>query len=176
MTFHDTPIVGVYIIDVERIEDERGFFTRLWHPQALQAKGLNPHIAHMSASFNNSKGTLRGMHYQAEPMSEVKIVRCTQGAIYDVALDLRRDSPTFLQSFGCELTSTNQRMLYIAEGLAHGFQTLRDETEVLYLISQAYSPQHGRGVRWDDPAFGIVWPDDVRTINERDRSYPDFNR
>lgn len=176
MIFHDTAIAGVYVIEPERLEDERGFFARMWSPAALDAKGLNPRIAHMSVSFNKRKGTLRGMHYQAEPMAEAKIVRCTQGAIHDVALDLRRDSPTFLRSVACELTADNRRMLYIAEGLAHGLQTLRDDTEVLYAISLEYSPQHGRGVRWNDPAFGIVWPDDIRTMNERDRSYPDFQR
>lgn len=176
MIFHDTAVAGVYIIEPERVEDERGFFARLWCPDELRAKGLDPRLAHMSASFNRRRGTLRGMHYQAAPMAEVKIVRCTQGAIYDVALDLRRDSPTFLQSVACELSADNHRMLYIPEGLAHGFQTLRDDSEVLYAISQTYSPQHGRGVRWDDPAFGITWPDDVRTINERDRTYPDFRR
>lgn len=176
MIFHDTAIVGVYVIEPERLEDDRGFFARIWSPTALDAKGLNPRIAHMSVSFNKRKGTLRGMHYQIEPMAEAKIVRCTLGAIHDVALDLRRDSPTFLRSVACELTANNRCMLYIAEGLAHGFQTLRDETEVLYAISQEYSPQHSRGVRWNDPAFAIAWPDDIRTMNDRDRSYPDFPR
>jgi dTDP-4-dehydrorhamnose 3,5-epimerase len=176
MIFHDTPITGVYIIEPERIEDERGFFARLWNPDAFRARGLNPHIAHMSVSFNRRRGTLRGMHYQAEPMAEAKIVRCTRGAIHDVALDIRPESPTYLQSVGCELSDLNHRMLYIGEGLAHGFQTLRDDSEVLYAISQEYSPAHGRGVRWDDPAFAIAWPEDTRTINERDRTYPDFVR
>lgn len=174
MIFQDTPIAGVYIIEPTRIEDERGFFARLWHPDAFRAKGLNPRIAHMSVSFNGRRGTLRGMHYQAAPMAEAKIVRCTRGAIHDVALDLRRDSPTYLQSVACELTALNHRMLYIGEGLAHGFQTLAKDSEVLYAISQEYSPAHGRGVRWDDPAFRIGWPDAVRTINERDRTYPDY--
>jgi dTDP-4-dehydrorhamnose 3,5-epimerase len=176
MIFHDTAIAGVYVIEPERLEDERGFFARIWSPAALESKGLNPRIAHMSVSFNHRKGTLRGMHYQAEPMAEAKIVRCTQGAIHDVALDLRRASPTFLRWVAFELTASNRRMLYIPEGLAHGFQTLRDETEVLYAIGEEYSPQHARGVRWNDPAFGIAWPDDTRTMNERDRSYPDFQR
>jgi dTDP-4-dehydrorhamnose 3,5-epimerase len=174
MIFHETPIAGVHIIEPERFQDERGYFTRLWAPEAFAARGLDARIAHISSSFNRRKGTLRGMHFQAAPMSEVKIVRCTQGAIYDVALDLRSDSPTFRRWFGCELSAENGRMLYIAEGLAHGFQTLRDATEVQYLISTEYSPAHGRGVRWNDPAFGIQWPEDQRTMNERDATYPDF--
>lgn len=176
MNIIDTPIAGVHVIEPAKIEDDRGFFARVWHPEPLRAKGLNVRLAHISVSFNRRKGTLRGMHYQAPPMAEAKIVRCTRGAIHDVALDLRQDSPTFLQSFACELTAANHRMLYIAEGLAHGYQTLQDDTEVLYVISEEYSPQYGGGVRWDDPAFGIQWPEAPRTMNERDRSYPDFRR
>ena len=174
MIFQPTALRDVYILEPERIEDERGFFARVWNPDEMSVRGLPTGLAQSSLSFNTRKGTLRGMHYQAAPMAELKIVRCTQGAIYDVAVDLRPDSPTFRRWVAAELTQENRRMLCIPEGCAHGFQTLEPASEVLYFISQTYSPAHARGVRWDDPAFGIAWPDDERTMNERDRTYPDF--
>jgi dTDP-4-dehydrorhamnose 3,5-epimerase len=174
MIFNETAVAGAYTIDLERFEDERGFFARAWGALDFGAQGLASRLAHISLSVNRHAGTLRGMHYQSMPHAEVKIVRCTRGAIYDVAVDLRRESPTYLKWTGVELTPANGRMLYIPEGCAHGFLTLADESEMLYLISAEYSPAHARGVRWDDPSFGIRWPGEVRVINDRDRGYPDY--
>ena len=174
MTFTETAIAGAYVVDVERFEDERGFFARAWGAADFDGRGLASRLAHISLSVNRRAGTLRGLHYQAPPFAEVKIVRCTRGAIYDVAVDLRRGSPTYLQWTGMELSPANQRMLYIPDGCAHGFLTLADDSEMLYLISAEYSPAHARGVRWNDPAFGIRWPGEVRVINERDRTYADY--
>jgi dTDP-4-dehydrorhamnose 3,5-epimerase len=173
--FRETPLAGAWVIDVEPAEDERGLFARTFDAEEWAARGLEPIVVQCSTSYNTRAGTLRGMHYQEEPYGEAKLVRCTRGAVYDVVLDLRRDSPTFRGWFSAELTAENRRMLYVARGLAHGFQTLVDDSEVSYQISQRYSPEHARGVRWDDPAFRIEWPGaDERTISERDRSYPDF--
>lgn len=169
MIFTATEVEGVYVIDPERIEDERGFFARTWNPEEFEAYGLETALAQCSISFNNKKGTLRGMHYQAAPHEEVKLVRCTAGAIHDVALDLRTGSPTFRHWTAADLTAENRRMLYVPKGCAHGFQTLEDATEVFYQISTAYAPESARGVRWDDPAFGIEWPLPVSAISDRDR-------
>ena len=174
MMLHRTALPDVCLLEIARIEDERGFFARLWDAGELSRHGLRADLSHVSLSFNRRKGTLRGLHYQIPPMAEAKIVRCVRGAVFDVAVDLRESSPTFTQWTGVELTADNRRALYIPEGLAHGFQTLADDTEVMYFICGEYSREHSRGVRWDDPAFGIAWPDDHRTINERDRTYPDF--
>ena len=174
MLFQSTALPDVYVLEPERRHDDRGFFARIWEPSELAQRGLRSALAHVSVSFNRRKGTLRGLHYQAAPMQEVKIVRCTRGAIFDVALDLRPHSPTFKRWVGVELSAETGRALYIPEGFAHGFQTLCDDSEVLYFIGQEYDPDLSRGVRWDDPAFGIVWPPDTRTMNDRDRSYPDF--
>jgi dTDP-4-dehydrorhamnose 3,5-epimerase len=172
--FVETKLKGAFVIDPEKLEDERGFFARTWCQREFIQHGLNPSIAQCSISFNHRRGTLRGMHYQIAPHEETKTVRCTKGVIYDVIIDLRPDSPTFIQWLGLELSADNRRMVYIPEGFAHGFQTLEDNTEVLYEISEFYAPEHGRGVRWDDPAFGIRWPAADRTISARDRSYPNF--
>ena len=174
MIFTETPLPGALIIEPELIEDTRGFFARTWCKRELEARGLVSRIAQCSTSFNKKKGTLRGLHYQAAPFSETKIVRCTRGSLYDVIVDLRRGSPTFTQHFALVLSASNRKTLYVPAGFAHGFQTLEDDTEVLYQISEFYSPQHARGVRWDDPAFGIFWPSDERTIVDRDRTYPNF--
>jgi dTDP-4-dehydrorhamnose 3,5-epimerase len=174
MIFRDTGIDGVWVIEPERIEDERGFFARTWDPDEFAERGLNPDLAQCSISFNRTRGTLRGLHYQAAPHEEAKLVRCTAGAIFDVAVDLRPHSSTFRDWFGIELSAENRLALYIPEGCVHGFLTLADDSQVHYQISQAYVPDAGRGVRWDDPAFAIRWPGDVVVINERDRSYPDF--
>jgi dTDP-4-dehydrorhamnose 3,5-epimerase len=175
MTFTQTRLSGAFIVDPEAIEDHRGFFARTWCQREYEAHQLNPRLAQCSVSFNKKKGTLRGMHYQIPPHAEAKLVRCTRGAVYDVIIDLRPDSSTFKQHVAVVLTADNRRMLYVPEGLAHGFQTLEDATEVFYQISDFYAPDHARGVRWNDPAFGIVWPDDDRIIAERDRNYPDFS-
>lgn len=174
MLFTETKLKGVYIVEPQRIEDERGFFARTWCQQEFEAHGLNPRLVQCSISLNKRRGTLRGMHYQLAPHAEAKLVRCTRGAMYDVALDLRRDSATFKQWMAVELTCENRKMLYIPEGLAHGFQTLVDDTEVLYQISEFYDPSLARGVRWDDSAFAIQWPRAERTLSEKDQTYPDF--
>lgn len=175
MILTPTPLQGAYVIDPERKEDHRGFFARTWCSEEAEANGLNGRVAQCSISFNTRKGTLRGMHYQAAPYGEAKLVRCTMGAIFDVIIDLRRDSPSYKKHIHVVLSAENRRMLYIPEGFAHGFQTLQDDTEVYYQMSQRYMPDHARGVRWNDPAFGIIWPEDSRTIADRDRSYPDFD-
>lgn len=172
--FSETALKGAWIIDVERLEDERGFFARSWCQEEFAARGLNPNLVQCNISFNRNKGTLRGMHYQVKPYEEAKLVRCTMGAVYDVIIDLRVTSPTFRQWVAAELTASNRRMLYIPEGFANGFQTLKDDTEVFYQMSAVYSPGHSAGVRWDDPAFGIDWPPGDRVISARDRAYPDF--
>jgi dTDP-4-dehydrorhamnose 3,5-epimerase len=174
MIVKDTGLPGVYILEPRRAEDHRGSFARIWEAGELSARGLQAMLAHVSVSCNRRKGTLRGLHYQVQPMAETKIVRCTRGAVFDVAVDLRPDSATFRRWISVELTPENSQALYIPEGVAHGFQTLADDTDVMYFISQEHSPAHARGVRWDDPAFAIAWPSDVRTMNERDRTYPDF--
>jgi dTDP-4-dehydrorhamnose 3,5-epimerase len=172
--FTPTEIPGAFLVDIEPIEDQRGFFARTWCREEFSQRGLNPHLAQSSVSFNWSQGTLRGMHYQVTPHQEAKLVRCTMGTIYDVIVDLRPDSPTLRRWMGIDLSAVNRRMLFIPEGLAHGFITLQDDTEVLYQMSCAYHAASARGVRWDDPAFGIRWPTAPKLISERDRTYPDF--
>lgn len=175
MKFSPVPIAGVVLVEPEPHSDERGFFARSFCTQEFAARGLNPCVAQCSISFNRSVGTLRGMHWQAEPYAEAKLVRCTQGAIYDVALDLRPGSPTFRHWHAAELSAANRRMLYIPGGVAHGFQTLSDAAEVCYQISTPFVPGAARGVRWDDPAFAIRWPDATgRILSARDATYPDF--
>lgn len=159
---------------MERHPDERGFFARTFCTNEFAIHGLNARIVQCSISFNRRRGTLRGLHYQAAPRAETKLVRCTRGAVYDVVLDLRGDSPTFRQWIGVELTEQKRNMVYIPEGCAHGFLTLADETEVFYQMSEFYALESARGVRWDDPAFRIDWPGKVEVISERDRTYPDI--
>jgi dTDP-4-dehydrorhamnose 3,5-epimerase len=175
MRFHSTKLPGTTQIDLDTIPDERGFFARSWCQREFRDNGLNPNLVQCNISFNTRKGTLRGMHYQAPPFGEAKVVRCTRGSIYDVVLDLREDSITFRQWIGVELSAKNRRMLYIPEGCAHGFLTLQDETEVFYQMSEFYNPESARGVRWNDPVFAIEWPGKVEMISERDRTYPDFD-
>lgn len=175
MIFTETELSGAYLVDVEIQEDERGFFARAWSRDDFSAHGLSTEISQCSVSYNHRAGTLRGMHFQSDPHAEVKLVRCARGAIYDVIVDLRRDSPTFMRWLAVELTEQNRRMLYVPEGFAHGFQTLLDGTELFYQISQRYVPEAARGVRWDDPAFGIEWPPVARRIiSRRDQEWPDF--
>jgi dTDP-4-dehydrorhamnose 3,5-epimerase len=174
MKFHETPLSGVWLIEPERIEDERGFFARVFDADEFAPRDLHTFWPECSVSFNRKAGTLRGMHWQDEPFAEVKLVRCTSGAIYDVALDLRPNSLTFKQSFAVELSADNYRMLYIPQGFAHGFQTLQDNSEVFYQISTFYYAPSARGVRFDDPAFCIKWPLPVSVIAEKDRAFPLF--
>jgi dTDP-4-dehydrorhamnose 3,5-epimerase len=175
MQFTETEIRGAFILDAEQIADERGFFARSWARDEFEAHGLNPHLAQCNLSYNHRKGTVRGMHWQAAPHAETKLVRCTQGGIYDVVVDLRADSPTYLRWIGAELTAENRRALYIPEGCGHGFQTLADATEVLYMITEYYTPAAARGMRWNDPAITVTWPLAVTVISERDAQYPDWH-
>ena len=175
MIFTETPLRGAYLIDLEKHGDDRGFFARTFCEKEFSTHGLATRFVQASTSFSADKGTLRGMHYQLAPWAETKLVRCTGGALYDVILDLREGSPTFGQSFGAELTAENRRMMYVPKGFAHGFITLADGTEVSYLIDEFYAPDHGRGVRWDDPRFAIWWPAQPAVISEKDRRYPDFD-
>jgi dTDP-4-dehydrorhamnose 3,5-epimerase len=176
MKFTQTPLQGAYIIDIEPIEDERGLFARSWCRKEFRSHGLDAELVQCNISFNRKYGTLRGMHYQAQPYAEAKLVRCTSGVIYDVIIDLRRDSPTFKKWYPAELTATNRRMLFIPEGFAHGFQTLEENTEVLYQMSEYYHPEHARGVRWNDPLFSIEWPVTNVIMSKRDREYTDFQQ
>lgn len=174
MLFTPLSIPGSYVLDIEPVEDERGFFARTFCREEFLAHGLNPHVVQCSVSCSLRRGTLRGMHYQAAPHAETKLVRCTRGAIYDVQLDLRPASPTYLRWIAVELTAANRRTVYIPEGVAHGFQTLADDTEVVYQMSHPFAPAAARGVRWNDPTFAIHWPADVRTISTKDLAYPDY--
>ena len=174
MIFHETRVAGVFEVHLEQKTDDRGFFARAWCQREFESRGLNPNVVQCNISFNRHKGTLRGMHYQTEPHTEAKLVRCTRGAVYDVALDLRAQSPTYRQWVAAELTSEKRNMMYIPEGCAHGFLTLAGDTEVSYQMSNFYTPDAGRGVRWNDPVFQIDWPAPIEVISARDRSYPDF--
>jgi len=174
MTFHETSVPGVFEIDVEPIVDERGLFARAWCQKEFEQHGLNPRLVQCDVSFNKRKGTLRGMHYQAAPYSEAKVVRCIHGSIYDVVLDLRPESLTFKQWTSVVLSAAKRNMVYIPEGCAHGFLSLEDQTEIFYQMSEFYNADSARGVRWDDPAFKIDWPAKVDVISERDRTYPNF--
>jgi len=174
MIFHETDLKGAFVIDLQRLEDERGFFARSWCQREFAAHGLNTRMAQCNISFNAEKGTLRGVHYQAKPFEEAKLIRCTKGAIHDVIVDIRPNSPTFRRYFTVQLTADNRRLLYVPEGFAHGFLTLEKDTEVFYQMSEFYAPKHARGFRWNDPAFGIEWPEAVNVLSARDGSYPDF--
>ena len=174
MIFHETKLAGAFTVEPERFEDERGFFARTWSTREFAARGLNAQLAECNVSFNSRKGTLRGLHYQLAPHAQTKLVRCTAGAIYDVIVDLRTEAATFKNWVAVELTAANRLMLYVPADFAHGFQTLTDDVEVFYQMSDPYVPESSAGVRWDDPAFKINWPTAQRTINARDRAYPDF--
>jgi dTDP-4-dehydrorhamnose 3,5-epimerase len=174
MIFTETDLKGAYIIEPEKLADDRGFFARTWCQQEFSDRGLDPSLVQSSISFNHKQGTLRGMHLQLSPAAEVKLVRCTRGAIYDAIVDLRLDSATYLHWIGVTLTADNRTALYIPKGFAHGFQTLAENTEVLYQISEFYNSDLARGFRWDDPIFKINWPTSVSTISDRDRTYPDY--
>lgn len=176
MIFTKTKLAGTYIIEPERVEDERGFFARTFCQSEFKSHGIEPCVAQCSVSFNRRKGTLRGMHFQARPYEEAKLVRCTRGAIYDVALDVRPESPTFKEWVKVELTAENRLALYIGKGFAHGFQTLEPDTEVYYQMSEFYHPECARGVRWNDPACQIRWPLESAILSEKDRTYPDLDQ
>jgi dTDP-4-dehydrorhamnose 3,5-epimerase len=176
MRFIQTQLSGVWVIEPERLDDERGWFARTFDAGQFAARGLNPAVVQCNASLNARRGTLRGMHYQADPHGESKLVRCVRGAIFDVAVDLRSDAGTYCCWHGVELSGENGLALYIPAGLAHGFQTLTDDCEVIYQMGHEYVPEAARGVRWNDPAFAIGWPaaGGERIISQRDASYPDF--
>ena len=174
MIFTKTVLNDATIVDIEKKEDDRGFFARSWCRREFEAYGLNSNLAQCDISFNPRKGTLRGMHFQVKPYEEAKLVRCTRGSLCDVIVDLRPNSPTYKQHLSVVLTSENRRMLYVPEGFAHGFLTLDDDTEVFYQISEFYMPGFQRGFRWNDPAFAISWPAEPEFISDRDRCYPDF--
>lgn len=174
MIFSETKLAGAYLIDIEKSEDDRGFFSRLWDKDEFSKKGLDSNYVQISISGNIKKGTIRGMHYQANPYEETKIVRCTRGKIYDVIIDLRRDSKTFKEWFSAELSADNYKMMYVPKGFAHGFQTLEDDSEVTYQISQEYMPEFSKGIKWSDAAINITWPMEPTIISQRDRAFPDF--
>lgn len=172
MKFAPTPLAGAFVVEIERLEDDRGFFGRSFCQEEFRAHGLSPVVAQCNVSWNRRRGTLRGLHFQASPHAEAKLVRCTRGVIWDVIVDLREGSPTRLRWHALELNAENRLALYVPEGFAHGFQTLADDSEVLYQMSEAHHPNLARGVRWDDPALAIKWPLSVPILSERDRSYP----
>jgi dTDP-4-dehydrorhamnose 3,5-epimerase len=174
LIFTPTQIVGVFLIDVEKREDERGYFGRLWCEREFTAQGLSTRIAQVNVGVSAQAGTMRGMHYQQSPWAEVKLIRCGRGAVYDVVLDLRKDSATYLQWVATELSQENGRMLYAPEGCAHGYLTLRDNTELSYMTSHCFVPEAAHGVRYDDATFGIKWPIEVRVISAADRNWPDY--
>ncbi len=175
MLFKETELKGVFIIDLEQKQDSRGFFARTFCAKEFEAHGLKPTVAQCNLSFNYRKGTLRGMHYQMAPYAETKLIRCTRGAIYDAIADLRPDSRTYLYHITIELTAENRKALYIPEGFAHGFQTLTDETEVVYQMGEFYTPGYAFGLRYDDPALAIEWPLPVSEISEKDLAWPLFS-
>jgi dTDP-4-dehydrorhamnose 3,5-epimerase len=172
MLFTETNLPGAYLLDFEKREDNRGFFARAWCQREFEEHGLVPDLVQVNVSFNHQKGTLRGMHMQRPPHEETKLVRCTRGAIFDAIVDMRPESPTFLQWFGVELTADNYKMLYVPKGFAHGYQTLTDGAEVVYQVSAFYAPGAERGLRWDDPAFGIDWPLPVSVLSDKDAAAP----
>jgi dTDP-4-dehydrorhamnose 3,5-epimerase len=174
IAFTPTPISGAYLLDAQRLSDDRGFFALAFSSAEFADRGLVTDIAQVNVAYTARRGTLRGLHYQQPPKAEVKVVRCVRGAFFDVIVDLRRDSPSFRKWFGVELTSENRRSLYVPQGCAHGYLTLSDDVEACYLVSEFYSPEHYRGVRWNDPAFGITWPFPPDAMHPRDAAYPDF--
>ena len=174
MIFKETKLKGAFIIEIQKLEDERGFFGRSWCANELKAHGLKINIAQANISFSKKKGTLRGMHCQIDPFQETKLIRCTQGSIFDVIIDLRPDSPTYKQWYGVELSQDNYKMLYVPEDFAHGFITLKDNCEVTYLVTQFYTPNAEGGIRWNDKQFNIQWPLTPVVISEKDKGHPDF--
>ncbi len=174
MIFTETTLKGAFIVETQKIEDERGFFARTWCRREFSAAGIDAAFVQCNLSQNRKSGTLRGLHYQADPFGEAKLVSCIRGALYDVIVDLRPRSGTFGQWTSVDLSAGNRRMVFIPEGFAHGFLTLEDDTEVFYQMSQYYMPEYARGIRWDDPALNIRWPREIDIVSDRDGSYPDF--
>jgi dTDP-4-dehydrorhamnose 3,5-epimerase len=175
MHFDETTIPGAYLIDLEKRGDDRGFFARAFCEKEFAAHQLVTQFVQVNDSLSTLRGTLRGMHYQLAPKAETKLVRCIRGALYDLILDLRRDSPTFGHSFGAELTATNRRMMYVPKGFAHGFITLADDTEALYFVDEFYAPDCERGLRWNDCQFGLAWPIPPVVLSDKDANHPDFD-
>ena len=176
MRFTETPLAGAFLLEIEPREDDRGFFARTFCRREFEAHGLNPAVAQANTSFNRARGTLRGMHYQLPPAAESKLVRCTSGAVHDVIVDLRPESPTYLRHYGVELTAENRRQLYVPELFAHGYLTLTDGAEVVYQVGEFYTPGAERGIRWDDLALGIAWPIPVSVVSDKDAAWPPFPR
>ena len=174
MKFTSTPFPGLYTVELERNGDPRGFFARAFDAQKFKELGLRNHFVQTNVSYSQKKGTLRGLHYQTPPYTEAKLIRCTKGALYDVVVDLRPDSPTYKQWFGIELTEDNQKQLYVPEGFAHGFITLKEDTEAFYMVSEYYHPEAERGVHYNDPQFRIKWPIPVEVVSDKDKTWPDF--
>lgn len=174
MIFTETKLKGAFLIEIQKLEDERGFFGRSWCVEEMKNHGINTRVLQANVSFNKMKGTLRGMHYQQAPHQEAKLVRCVRGRIYDVIIDLRKNSSTFKQWIGVELTADNYKMLYVPEDFAHGFITLEDNCEINYLMSAVYVPGAAATIRWNDPMFGIKWPIHPEILSEKDRLQPDF--
>lgn len=174
MIFRELCVKGVFFVEAEKITDGRGFFARTWCDKEFQEHGLNPRVKQCSLSLSLKRGTLRGLHFQASPHEEAKLVRCTRGSIYDVIVDVRRDSPTFLRHAAIVLAADQHCAVYLPEGVAHGFQTLESNSEVFYQMSEAYAPESARGFRWNDPSFGIRWPVPDPILSERDKAFADF--
>jgi dTDP-4-dehydrorhamnose 3,5-epimerase len=175
MIFKETKLKGAFVIEPERLCDSRGFFSRTFCEREFIQHGLNPRVVQCNVSFNRKKGTLRGIHHQIAPHQEDKLIRCTNGSIYDVIIDLRSESSTFKEWFSVELNSENKKMIYVPMGFSHGFMTLKDNTEVFYQMSEFYYPEYNRGIRWNDPTFKIVWPEKISFISEKDMNFPDFS-
>jgi dTDP-4-dehydrorhamnose 3,5-epimerase len=176
MKFTETKLKGAFILDLELREDPRGFFARTFCQKEFEQHGLKPSVAQCNCSYNHKKGTMRGMHYQLPPAAETKLVRCTHGAIYDVIIDLRADSPTYRQWIGVELSAQNRRQLYVPEMFAHGYLTLTETSEVAYQVGEFYTPGYERGIRYDDPAFGIKWPVPIEVISDKDAAWPAYGK
>lgn len=174
MIFAETPLTGAYLVDLELRKDSRGFFARAWSQDEFEKQGLNTRIVQCNTSFNHRVGTVRGLHYQKPPHAEVKLIRCTRGAIWDVIVDLRPESSTYKRWFGIDLTAENRRMLYVPENFAHGYITLEPATETFYQVSEFYSPEHEAGIRWNDPALGIIWPIEPEVVSDKDAQHPGF--
>jgi len=174
MNFKELELKGAYIIAPKKVEDERGFFARMWDKKIFEEKNLNSNLVQCNISFNKKKGTLRGIHYQVQPYEEAKLIRCTRGGVFEVLVDLRRTSKTFKKWIGIELDSNDHMMLYVPEGIALGMQTLEDNTELFYQMSQVYMPSYARGIRWNDREFNISWPQKITVISKKDLSYADF--